>query len=167
MKIFLIGFMGSGKTTVGKKLSNKLGFQFIDLDEHIEKSYGKSVPEIFEMEGEEKFRTLETVALKEVVQFENTVIATGGGTPCFNRNMDIINKNGTSVYLKMSVDTLTNRLINAKSVRPLIKDFSEATLKEYILTKLTDREPYYLQSQYKVKAKNLNVEELADFVLVS
>ena len=166
MKIFLIGFMGCGKTTVGKKLAGKLGFNFIDLDEHIERRHGKSVSEIFETEGEEKFRALESAGLKEIIAGDNTVIATGGGTPCFNNNMELINNKGISVYLKMSVDSLANRLGNAKSIRPLIKGLSEEELKNYILNKLTEREAYYLQAHYKVKAKDLNVGELAEFVLV-
>lgn len=166
MKIFLIGFMGCGKTTVGKKLAHQLGFNFLDLDEYIERSHGKSISEIIETGGEEKFRALESACLKEIVASDNTVIATGGGTPCFNNNMELINNKGISVYLKMSVDGLANRLGNAKTMRPLIKGLSEDELKNYILNKLTEREIFYLQAHYKVKAKNLNVGELAEFVMV-
>jgi shikimate kinase len=164
MKIFLIGYMGSGKSTAGKKLAAKLGLSFLDLDEYIEKEYDKTITEIFDTEGEERFRELEHLYLKKVMTLDNLVISLGGGTPCFYNHMELINNNGISIYLKMSVDALANRLANAKKKRPLIQDMSEFDLKNFISANLTKREPFYLQAHYKVKAKNLNVDELADFL---
>ena len=164
MKIFLIGYMGSGKSTAGKKLASKLGLTFLDLDDYIESEYGKTIPEIFEKEGEEKFRELEHLYLKKVLSFDNIVISLGGGTPCFYNHMELLNNSGLTVYLKMSVDALATRLVNAKKKRPLIQDMSEFDLKNFISTNLSKREPFYLQSHYKVKAKNLDIDELAEFL---
>lgn len=164
MKIFLIGYMGSGKSSVGKKLAAKLGMDFIDLDDHIEEAYGKTIPAIFEEEGEDRFRELEHLYLKNLVPKDNLVISLGGGTPCFYNNIELINNNGISVYLKMSVDALAHRLINAKKKRPLIQDMSEVDLKFFIENNLSKREPFYLQAHYKVKAKDMDVEELAQFL---
>src|SRR5688500_7831796 len=110
MKIFLLGYMGCGKSSAGKKLANKLGFEFIDLDEMIEKQYQKSVSEIFETEGENKFREYEHNCLKGLLDKENIVISLGGGTPCYYNNMELINTHGTSIYLKMSTEVLASRL---------------------------------------------------------
>ena len=164
MKIFLIGYMGSGKSSIGKKLASKLGMNFIDLDEHIEQEYGRSIEEIFSNEGEDRFRELEHLYLKNLVPKDNLIISTGGGTPCFYNNIELINNNGVSVYLKMSVDALAHRLLNAKKKRPLIQDMSEVDLKFFIENNLSRREPFYLQAHYKVKAKDIDVEELAQFL---
>lgn len=164
MKLFLIGYMGSGKSTAGKKLAAKLGLSFLDLDEYIEKEYGKTINGIFESEGEERFRELEHLYLKNVMAMDNIVLSLGGGTPCFYNHMELINKNGISVYFKMSVDTLANRLRNAKKDRPLIRDMSEEELKSFITASLEKREAFYLQAHYKVKAKNLDIDELAGFL---
>jgi shikimate kinase len=164
MKIFLLGYMGSGKSTAGKKLASKLGMDFLDLDEYIEKEYGSSITEIFESEGEEKFRELEHLYLQRVVLMDNIIISVGGGTPCYYNNIEIINNNGLSVYFKMSVDTLVNRLVNAKKQRPLIKGMAESDLKNFIEANLGNREYFYAQAHYKVKAKSLDIDELAEFL---
>ena len=164
MKVFLIGYMGSGKSTAGKDLAKKLGMDFSDLDDFIEKEYGQSIEEIFEKQGEDEFRKIEYNALKSFLEKDNIVVSVGGGTPCFFDSMDLMNNNGVTVYLKMSVDSIANRLLNAKKKRPLIKDMSEFDLKNFITTNLEKREPFYLQAQYKVKGKNLVVDELAEFI---
>ena len=164
MLIFLIGYMGSGKSTAGKKLAAKLNMDFVDLDDYIEANYEKSIEAIFEQEGENKFRELEYNYLKHFLEKDNLILSVGGGTPCFYDSMDLMNKNGITVYMKMSVDALANRLANAKKKRPLIKDMSETDLKHFINSNLEKREPFYLQAQYKVKAKDLNVDELAGFL---
>lgn len=164
MKLFLIGYMGSGKSTAGKKLAAKLGLGFLDLDEYIEKEYGKTIAEIFETEGEERFRELEHLYLKKVMEMDNIVLSLGGGTPCFYNHMEMINNNGISIYFKMSADALANRLMNAKKERPLIKNMSASELKEFITSSLEKRETFYLQAQYKVKAKDLNIDELVVFL---
>lgn len=163
-KIFLIGYMGSGKSTAGKKLAAKLGFEFIDLDKFIEQETGKTIPEIFAEKGESEFRALEHNALKKLINKEKIVVACGGGTPCYYGNMELMNNNGTTIYLKMSADTLTSRLLNAKDKRPLIENKSEEELRNYITEHLEKREDIYHQAHYIVKGKNLNVDELVDFV---
>ena len=164
MKIFLIGYMGSGKSTAGKKLAAKLGMDFIDTDDCIEKEQGRGISEVFEKEGEEKFREQERDYLQKLMEKDNMLIATGGGTPCFFNNMDVMNANGISVYFKMSVDSLANRLMNAKKKRPLIQDMNEAELHDFINTNLENREPFYNKAHFKVKAKDLDVDGLADFL---
>jgi shikimate kinase len=117
-KIFIVGYMGSGKSTAGKKLASKLGFEFIDLDHYIENEFGQTVPEIFKTKGENEFRAMEHNALKKLVLKENVVISCGGGTPCYYGNMELMNNHGTTIYLKMSAETLAHRLLNAKDNRP-------------------------------------------------
>ena len=163
-KIFLIGYMGSGKSTAGKKLASKLGFDFIDLDKMIEEEYGQTIPEIFDSKGENEFRSMENNALKKIIARTDVVIACGGGTPCYYGNMELMNNNGTTIYLKMSADSLTNRLMNAKDKRPLIANKSEAELRSFINEHLEKREDLYHQAQYTVKGKDLNIDELVDFV---
>ncbi|HEX8517107.1 MAG TPA: shikimate kinase [Bacteroidia bacterium] len=164
MKIFLTGYMGSGKSTAGKKLAAKLNFEFIDLDKLIESDCGQTIEEIFADKGENEFRALEHNALKKLLQKDNAVIACGGGTPCYYGNMELMNNNGITIYLKMSAQSIATRLLKAKDKRPLIENKSEAELKEYITAHLEKREDIYHQAQYTVKGKNLNIDELVEFV---
>ncbi len=163
-KIFLTGYMASGKSSTGITLATQLGYEFIDLDKFIEQEYKMTIPEIFSSKGEKEFRAMEHNALKKVIEKEKIVIACGGGTPCYYGNMELMNNHGTTVYLKMSVDTLVNRLMNAKEKRPLIANKDEKQLKEFVTRQLEKREDTYHQAQYTVKAKDLNVDELASFV---
>lgn len=160
MRIFLMGYMGCGKSTAGKQLANKLHLNFLDLDKYIEQNYRQSIPTIFRNEGEEKFRELEHLSLQELLKQDNYVLSLGGGTPCFYNNMDLIKKSGISVYLKMSVQSLVNRLIHAKNPRPLIKEMTERELEEYISAHLPIREHYYSMADYTIKGENLNMGEL-------
>lgn len=164
-KIFLIGYMGSGKSTQGKKLASKLGYHFIDLDKYIEDEYGMSISDIFANKGQSEFRAMEHNTLKKVVDLkQNLVVACGGGTPCYYNNIELMNNNGTSIYIKMSADTLVNRLINAKSHRPLIDGKTHEELKQYITEHLEKREDIYHKAQYTIKGKDLNTDELALFI---
>lgn len=131
-RIFLIGFMGSGKTTLGKALAQKLGVDFIDLDLYIETRYHKTVREIFAESGEERFRQIEKSLLHEVADFENVIIAAGGGTPCFFDNIDYMNGHGTCVYLKASVEELCKRLAGGRESRPLLRGKSDEELRLFI-----------------------------------
>ena len=158
-KIFLIGYMGSGKTSVGKCLAQKIGLQFIDLDFFIENRYRKTINEIFEEKGEPGFRELEHRSLLEIVNFENTVISTGGGAPCFYNNMDIMNQSGITVYLKTSVDELAKRLDSCKHNRPLIKDKNIEELKEYITENVAKREAFYNQASIVIDVEKLITEK--------
>ncbi|MCW3071986.1 MAG: shikimate kinase [Bacteroidetes bacterium] len=163
-KIFLTGYMGSGKSTAGKKLAMKLGFEFIDLDKFIEAECGQTISSIFAEKGENEFRALEHNALKKLVTKENIVVACGGGTPCYYGNMELMNNNGTTIYLKMSADSLASRLLKAKDKRPLIENKTEEELRKYITEHLEKREDIYHQAQYIVKGKNLDIDELVEFV---
>ena len=141
--IFLIGYMGAGKTTIGKQIAKHLEWPFVDTDLFIENRYHKAVPDIFAEKGEAFFRKMEQAILQEVTQFENTVISTGGGTPCFFDNMDLMNRTGITVYLKMPVSELLRRLITNKQERPLIKDKSPEELTQFITGSLEKREMWY------------------------
>jgi shikimate kinase len=141
--IFLIGYMGAGKTTIGKKLAKRLERPFVDTDRFIENRYHKKVSEIFAEKGEAFFREIEHNVLQEVAQFENTVISTGGGAPCFFDNMDLMNRTGTTVYLKVPVSGLAERLIVCRQKRPLIKDKTMDELERYISMNLNQRETWY------------------------
>lgn len=138
--------MGSGKSTVGRELANKLKLQFIDLDNYIEERNFKTIPEIFASAGEEGFRKAEQQALREVSEFENVVVATGGGAPCFFDNMELIKRTGISIYLNGTPRILAERLMNSKTERPLIKGKSENELIEFIHETLDKRNLWYNQA---------------------
>ena len=160
-RIFLVGFMGSGKSTLGKKLANKLKLQFLDLDQLIEKQEYCTVTEIFKNKGEDYFRALETAVLKDLVQTNTDfVLSLGGGTPCFNNNMEFINSIGTSIYLKYNAGILTSRLLAAKQERPLIAGKNAEELKQFVDDLLTQRESFYLQSKFIVEGATISVNEI-------
>lgn len=152
--IFLVGFMGSGKTTIGKALADELGFQHFDLDVFIENKYHKTIAQIFSELGEKEFRRLEQMALMEVVDFEQCVISTGGGTPCFFDNMEQINAHGISFYLESDSDVLAERLFYKGCRRPLLAGKNKAELKNYIEQTIAKRLPFYQQAQVKIDANN-------------
>ena len=154
-RIFLIGYMGAGKTTLGRSLAEVLGMEFIDLDHFIEARQRKTVKDIFAEVGEEGFRRIERASLEEVAQFENVVISLGGGTPCFFDNMEIINAAGTSVYLKPSEEVLLMRLIKGKHKRPLLADKDDDQILQVIREQLAWREPYYLKANLVFEASHL------------
>lgn len=163
-KLFLTGYMGCGKSTVGKQLAAKLKYDFIDLDKLIETDYQQTIPEIFALKGESEFRAIENNSLKKLINSNNVVIACGGGTPCYYNNMELMNSNGITIYIKMSVDALVNRLTNAKINRPLLENKTGEELHQLINSHLEKREDIYHQAHYIVKGKNLNVDELASFL---
>jgi shikimate kinase len=144
--IFLIGFMGSGKTFLGKQLAQLLNYDFIDLDEEIEKDEYASIAEIFSSKGEAYFRSKESSFLKSLLQNQNAVIATGGGTPCFHDNMKWMNEHGISVYLKVSPEILFKRLKPQINHRPLLAGKSDQEVSSFIVSKLHEREQYYMQA---------------------
>ncbi len=158
-RIFLIGFMGSGKTTLGKALSRELGIDFIDLDHYIEARYHKTVREIFAESGEERFRQIEKSLLHEVADFENVVIAAGGGTPCFFDNIDYMNAHGTCIYLKASIDELCLRLANGRESRPLLRGKNDEELRLYIDSTLSQRDPYYSRAALHFDTGTLNTRK--------
>lgn len=141
--IYLVGFMGSGKTTAAKKLSALLGWNFVDLDSLIEQRTGKRIPEIFSSDGEELFRRIETKILRELIEKVNIVVSTGGGAPCHDANMDFMLDTGVTVYLKLTPAQLRDRLASSKTERPLIKAIDKNNLQDYIEKKLSERENFY------------------------
>ncbi len=147
-RIFLIGYMGAGKTTVGKALAKTTGLQFYDLDWYIEGRMRKTVPQIFAELGEEGFRQIEHRLLHEVAEFENVIISCGGGTPCFFDNIDYMNKQGQVVYLKVTPEVLCKHLQMGKTERPLLKGKTEEELLAFVTTQLASRSPFYEQANY-------------------
>ena len=161
MLIFLVGFMGSGKTTLGRPLATRLNYDFIDLDRAIETGEGRTISEIFATDGEAHFRALERKYLEEVIaQHKKAVISTGGGTPCFNENMPFMNAHGVTVYLKIAPRMLANRLLAAKVRRPLVEGKSPEELLRYIEETLTERETYYGQANVVVGNPSRDVSQL-------
>jgi len=159
-RIFLIGFMGSGKSTLGAKLARRIGYQYMDMDQLIEETAEMSIPSIFNEHGEEVFRKWEHDILQELCLREKLVIATGGGAPCHSQMMDLMNTHGTTIYIKLSPEALRDRLIRSRTERPLIKGKSEAELLEFISTLLKKRVPFYKQATHIVDGMNLQAEAL-------
>lgn len=147
-RIILIGYMGAGKTTLGKALSQKLGLSFFDLDWFIENRFCQTVSKLFSERGEEGFRRLEKEMLHEIAEFENVVISAGGGTPCFFDNMDYMNRQAETVYLKASPEVLFRHLQPGRYKRPLLANKSDEEMMDFIIRSLKEREPFYSQAKY-------------------
>ena len=160
MRIYLIGFMGSGKSTIGRRLAKRLAYPFYDLDSVLEEKLGMSIREVFNERGEACFRTEEQKVLHQISKEGRGVIATGGGTPCFFDNMAHMNKTGVTVYLKMSPLSLSHRLENARLKRPLMEGKQGAELLASIRELLMEREPYYLQASCIIKGENAKPEQI-------
>lgn len=154
-RILLIGFMAAGKTTLGKALARDLGLQFIDLDHYIENRYCCTIAQLFAERGEEGFRQIERNILHEVAEFEDVIISTGGGTPCFFDNMEYMNAQGTTVFLEASVDVIYTRLTIARIQRPLVANKTADELRQYITAMLELRAPYYTRAHYTFCANRL------------
>lgn len=159
--IFLIGFMGSGKTYWGKIWAQQLGLDFYDLDAIIEEKEGRSIAVIFEKEGEQYFRTKETIALQQFSEIKNAVVACGGGAACFNDNMQWMNEHGTTVYLLASPQYILSRVKEEKDKRPLISRLNEAELLFFIEQKLKEREQFYNQAKLILPVEELNADSLS------
>lgn len=169
MKIILVGYMGSGKTTIGKKLSKFVGISFYDLDEIIEEREQKSINSIFKENGEIYFRKIESQAFNQFIsENDNFILALGGGTPCYaNNHLALQNEDVDSFYLKTPVDTLTEILHSEKENRPLLNNLNKNELNEYIRKHLFDRNHYYLQSKYIINTENKSIDaickEISDY----
>ncbi len=164
MKIVLVGYMGSGKTTVGEILAKKLNATFIDLDKNIEENTGKSIPEIFSEKGEIFFRKKENECLIDVLNTQNNfILSTGGGTPCYGNNMNqILEATKNVFYLKVSIPELVQRLSSEKDSRPLVKSIADEELPDFIGKHLFERSFYYMQAHHAIESKNRNVSEMVD-----
>lgn len=156
-RIFLIGYMGAGKTTLGKAFARELGLTFIDLDWYIEERFHKTVQQLFVERGEQGFRDLERKMLHEVAEFEDVVISTGGGTPCFFDNMDYMNVCGETVFLHVEPEVLFSRLkiAVAKQQRPLLANKNDEELMKFICEALQTRHPFYSKAKYLFRADEL------------
>jgi shikimate kinase len=158
--IFLIGFMGSGKTHWGRVLAEKLGAPFLDLDDFIEENEGKTIAEIFAESGENAFRALEKEYLRRLAALPPTVVAAGGGTPCFFDNMAWMKQLGLTIYLETSPEILFERLKNERDQRPLLQNLDEDELKNFIQNRLNERESFYRKADIVVKSES----ELHDLI---
>ena len=154
-RVYLIGYMGVGKTTIGKKLAQALGANFIDLDKFIESRYRKTVSKLFSERGEEAFRLLEQKSLREISEIENVVISTGGGTPCFFDSIKLMNQTGITVYIQAEPEELAARLGASKTVRPIIAEKPKDELVSFITNHLSEREKFYSQAQIVYKTNHL------------
>lgn len=165
MRIFLVGFMGSGKSTMGSVMARKMGCEFIDLDHFIVQNDGRTIPEIFEQSGEDYFRQCEAKYLRQAsAMSENIIISTGGGTPCKGDNMEYMRQCGIVVYLKLDPKMLCDRLIGSKTVRPLIVGKTPVELLQYIETMLEEREKYYLRANFVVANPGRDVDKIISMI---
>lgn len=147
--IFLIGYMGCGKSTLGRNVSRLSGVEFIDLDKYIETRFHANIRDIFAARGEDGFRAIERAMLQEVGQFSDVIIACGGGTPCFFDNMEFMNGAGTTVLLDTSLQKLHTRLMRGRHKRPLIADKNDEELRLFIIDALEKRMPFYSQAAHR------------------
>ncbi|RGN32034.1 shikimate kinase [Bacteroides oleiciplenus] len=152
IRIFLTGYMGAGKTTLGKAFARELGVPFIDLDWYIEERFHKSIRELFIERGEASFRELERTMLHEVAEFEDVIISTGGGTPCFFDNMEYMNGCGQTVFLDVHPDVLFRRLRVATQQRPILQGKTDEDLRAFIVEALEKRAPHYGKASYRFDA---------------
>ena len=154
-RFFLIGFMGSGKTFWGSRWARAAGMTFYDIDDIVEEEQEKTIADIFAEQGEQHFRDLETTVLRNFINQEGVVIACGGGTPCFNSNIEWMNNNGTSIYLSSSPASILQRLITEKEKRPLIKNLDNDELLFYITEKIKERDFFYRQANIIIDVDQL------------
>lgn len=164
MLIYLLGYMGCGKTTAGKKLASKLGYKFIDLDHLIEEAQGTTIANIFAEQGEDTFRKIEHEMLASTFELNNAVISTGGGAPCFYNNIQAMNENGLTIYIEMTPKGLITRLKGNIEERPLLKGKSDDELFAFISGALEKRNPFYYQAKAIVDGISLSAESLIEAI---
>lgn len=165
MLIFIIGYMGSGKTVLGRKLADRLRYRFLDMDEMIEIATGYSIAHYFGKFGEKSFRMRERELLMNHLAERDCVIATGGGTPCYEDNMSLMNSNGTTVFIDTDVETILERLSGKAMQRPLLSHVPHERLPDFIREHINARRNFYLQAKISVKAESINLEELVDYII--
>ena len=165
MRAFLIGFMASGKSSVGKKLAKKVDLPFVDLDDYIEEKYNATIRLLIYEKGMDVFREIEKNSLDELIhKYEDVLISTGGGTPCYFDNMSLMNSKGKTIYLEVDIPTLVDRLMYSKKDRPLIWGKTREDLTVYAKDLLSKRQPDYEKAQLTVKGKNLKLESLIELI---
>ena len=164
MRIFILGFMGAGKTQWGKIWAEELGAPFLDLDEYIVAQQQQSVVSIFEQKGEDAFRQIEAAALRSTLSIDNCVVACGGGTPCFENNIEWMNQHGKTVFISVQPQTLYERLCQASSSRPLIQHLSKEQLLTYIEASLEKRMPFYSQAEWLLEDQLLTPQIIRSII---
>lgn len=167
MRIFLLGFMGSGKSHWGRLWAAAHNFNFIDLDEELVKQEQKTVAAIFETRGEDYFRQKETILLRSLTAQSNSIVSCGGGTPCFFDNMAWMNKNGLTIFLEATTQFILKNIKNEKDKRPLIKDKDDAEIIFFIDQKLKERQPYYSKAKIIFPAEDLNIDSIKKVINLS
>lgn len=166
MIISLLGYMGSGKSHISKNLSQKINFKLIDLDQKISEQHGISIPEIFQTRGEIYFRKEEKRILEQLLNSEeNLILSLGGGTPVYYDNMNIINEKSKSIFLRASVNTLTNRVLLQKNSRPLISKLEDSDIPEFIAKHLFERNPYYSQAHFSIDTDSKSASEISEEII--
>lgn len=156
--------MGSGKSYWAQRLADESNIDWMDLDAEIEKETSLTIKEIFETEGEAYFRNKERDALHNLSAYQNIIVATGGGTPCFHNNMQWMNEHGSTVWIDEPVEVLVERLKPEKAHRPLIRNLSDEELKSFLSNKLKEREPFYSQARFRFSSNDLTIEELLELL---
>lgn len=164
MRIYLIGYMGCGKSTLGRRLSQHTGLQFVDMDHYIEERNCKTIPRIFAEEGEAEFRNKERKALEELSQFNDIIIATGGGAPCFFDNIDVMNRSGKTIFMNIDPEILADRLLKSKTERPLIKGKSREELVAFIDETLKKRNKFYQQAHIQITQPDIDLNQLMSMI---
>ena len=154
-----MGFMGSGKSTMGRWIAEAIGWEFIDLDTYIENRHHQTIPQIFKNVGEDGFRVVEQKCLAEVSVMENVIIGSGGGAPCFFDNLTVMKETGLTLYLQLKPQEIIDRLKTSHTPRPLLKDKTGGELLAFINDKLAEREPFYTQAHILANAKDWSVDE--------
>lgn len=160
-RIYIIGYMGAGKSGVAKRLAARIGWQSCDTDSMFEEKYRITINDFFAKYGQDLFRKLESEILHSTAQMDNVVVATGGGTPCFFDNMDFMNNNGLTVFLSMSAKSAAIRLSQTRKKRPLTKGLSGDELLHFVEQQYEQRLPFYTQAQMTFKAEDCDVENMA------
>ena len=166
MIISLLGYMGSGKSHISKNLSQKINFKLIDLDQKISEQHGISIPEIFQTRGEIYVRKEEKRILEQLLNSEeNLILSLGGGTPVYYNNMNIINEKSKSIFLRASVNTLTNRVLLQKNSRPLISKLEDSDIPEFIAKHLFERNPYYSPAHFSIDTDSKSASEISEEII--
>ncbi len=164
VRVYLIGYMGSGKSRTGGEVAAKMDWRFTDMDDLFEEKYRISVLDFFEKYDENSFRNIERKLLHETILEDNMIIATGGGTPCFFDNMDFINNNGTSIYLKPDIALLINRLRIVRKKRPLLKDVRLENLVDFVHQQLVERELFYTKAHFTIEGADISADNIINLI---
>lgn len=163
-RIYLVGYMGAGKTTAARRLAHRLGWEVVDTDALFEEKYKISVNDFFNKYDETLYRKLESEVLKATESLENVVVSTGGGTACYFDNMEWMNQHGLTVFLRISPQAAVDRVIHSRHKRPLVEGKSEEELSEFVNRHYASRMPFYEQAIITVKSEDLDVDSLLEMI---